>query len=539
MLSDTQTKSEQSAKPLGAVRNLIWPIHNHEHKKFIPMLMMFFFISFDYNILRTMKDTLVVTAKNSGAEVIPFIKVWAMFPGAVLMTFVFTWLSNRMSKERVFYLLMSFFLLYFALFVFYLFPNHESLHFNASAEYLREILPGGFKGMITMFQNWTFTLFYVMSELWGNIILIVLFWGFVNQITKLDEAKRFYGLFGLGANISGIISGQVSVYLSRKAFNPDLPFGNTPWEQSLFMLVALVLLGGIATLVLFYWINKNVLTDERFICTKTAREEKALKGKLSLKDSFAHLLKSPYLLYIAIIVIGYNITINLCEVLWKDQIRILYPSPSDYNLYTNQVSTWVGVIATISALFVSGNAIRRCGWTFTALITPFVLLITSVLFFGLLFSRSYLEMGHMMIMGMTPLSLIVFVGAFQNVLSRGAKYTVFDATKEMAFVPLSTECKIKGKAAIDGVCNRLGKSGGSVIHQGLLIIFSSFAITAPYVAGILLVIIGAWMGAVRLLGKSFAEITQNESEPADSTNEKAVSEDKPQPVIRRKPALST
>lgn len=108
--------------------------------------------------------------------------------------------------------------------------------------------------------------------------------------------------------------------------------------------------------------------------------------------------------------------------------------------------------------------------------------------------------------GMTPLALIVFTGSLQNILSRAAKYTVFDATKEMAFVPLSIESKIKGKAAIDGVCNRLGKSGGSMIHQSLLIVFSTFTATAPYVASVLFVIIAIWMFAIRLLGREFDQL---------------------------------
>lgn len=527
----------QKHPEFGTIRNLIWPIHSYEHKKFIPMLLMFFFISFNYNILRTMKDTLVITAKGSGAEVIPFIKVWAMFPGAILMTFIFTWLSNKLAKEKVFYLLMVVFLSYFALFVFYLFPNHQQLHFHDAAQTMLQHVRPGFKGLIVMFENWTFTLFYVMSELWGNIILIVLFWGFVNQITRLDEAKRFYGLFGLGANLSGIISGQVSVYLSRKPYDPSLPFGSTSWDQSLFMLVSLILICGVMTLILFYWVNKNVLQDPRFFCETSAREEKALRGKLSLKESFSHLFNSKYLLYVATIVIGYNIVINLVEVIWKHQIRELYPDSGDFNLYINQVSTWVGVLATFSALFISGNAIRRCGWTFTALITPMVLLITSVLFFTLFFSQNYLENAGILIYGMSPLALIVFVGSLQNILSRGAKYTVFDATKEMAFIPLSTQSKIKGKATIDGVCNRMGKSGGSVIHQGLLILLTSFAATAPYIAAILLLIIGGWIGAIRMLGKAFNNLTGEID--ITETDKEAESEAKPEGVVTNRPAFST
>src|SRR5262249_38706081 len=97
----------------GRIRSLIWPIHRSELNKLIPMLLIFFLITFNYNVLRTMKDTLVVTAASSGAEVIPFIKVWVMFPGAILMTFLFTRLTNRFSRTKVFYMMTSLFLVYF------------------------------------------------------------------------------------------------------------------------------------------------------------------------------------------------------------------------------------------------------------------------------------------------------------------------------------------------------------------------------------------------------------------------------------------
>lgn len=503
-------------QPFSPVRRFLWPIHRHEHKKFLAMLGMFFLMTFNYNVLRTLKETLVVTAQGAGAEVIPFIKVWAMFPMAVFMTFLFTWLSNRYTKERVFYIFMVLFLGYFALFVFYLFPNNESLHLHTTADWLQSHLPAGFKGFTMMLRHWTFTSFYVMSELWSNIIVFMLFWGFINQITKIEEAKRFYGLFGLGANLSGIFAGQISVYLSQISFNPNLPFGYTAWDQSLFMIMSLVLLCGVSAIVLFYWINKLLIKNPQDYCPESVKQEKAIQGKLSLRQSFAHLLKSPYLLYITLIVVTYNVSINLIEVLWKDQIHMLYPQANEYNLFINQVATWIGVVATVSAVFVSGNAIRYLGWTVTALITPVILFLTSVVFFGLLFGRDFLEHHNILVFGMAPLTLIVFTGALQNILCRSAKYTVFDATKEMAFVPLSSECKIKGKTVIDGVCNRLGKSGGSVIHQSLLITFSSFAISAPYVAGILCFILGTWAGAAHLLGKAFNILSNTTPSPAEA-----------------------
>src|ERR1700731_3685063 len=99
----TQGTPSTQPRPFGKFRDFFWPIHGYEHKKLIPMLALFFLISFVYNLLRCMKVTLVVTPEGSGAEVIPFLKVWAVLPGAILITYVYTQLSNRLSREKVFY----------------------------------------------------------------------------------------------------------------------------------------------------------------------------------------------------------------------------------------------------------------------------------------------------------------------------------------------------------------------------------------------------------------------------------------------------
>jgi len=485
-------------------RAFFWPVHRHELKKLLPMLLIFFLFYFDYNVLRNLKDTLVVTAKSSGAEVIPFIKVWMMFPGAILFTFFFTRLSNRFKFETVFYVMTSSFLAYYFIFAFFLYPARDHLHLDSFADKLEIWLPLGLKGFIAMLRNWTFTTFYVMSELWSNIILAMLFWGFANQVTKINEAKRFYGLFGIGANFSGVAAGQASAWLSESAFNPNLPFGSDAWEQTLVLLISSVLVTGVLAIFLFRWMNKNVLIQEK-VTPSTAEES---PSKFSVRDSIAYLMRSRYLVSIAVIVVTYNLVINLVEVVWKHEVKALYPNPGDFNWYMNQVTTFTGILATLSAFLISGNSVRKFGWTFTAMLTPVILLITSIGFFSFFFLKGYFSGMTLLIFGTTPLALAVFFGSAQNILSRAAKYTVFDATKEMAFVPLSNECKIKGKAVIDGVCSRLGKSGGSVIHQTLLLTFSTITASAPYVAGVLLAAIGLWIVATRVLGKQFSEITQ-------------------------------
>ena len=54
-----------------------------------------------------------------------------------------------------------------------------------------------------------------MAELWGSVVVSVLFWGFANQITTVEEAEQFYPLFGLGANVALIFSGRTVKIFSQ------------------------------------------------------------------------------------------------------------------------------------------------------------------------------------------------------------------------------------------------------------------------------------------------------------------------------------
>lgn len=510
--------SKEEPKPeFSKIRSFLWPVHSFELKKLIPMLLMAFFIGFAYNILRNMKDALVVTAAASGAEAIPFIKVWAMLPMAVLLTSIFVKLSHRYTTEQVFYIMTCIFLVFFFCFTFLLYPAQDYLHPHNVADYLQTTLPTGCMGLVAMFRYWTFTLFYAMSELWGTIMLSVLFWGFANEVTRVAEATRFYGLFGLGANFASIASGKVSCFLSDRSYDNTLP-GIDVWHQSLILLTICVLSSGILLMGVFRWLNVTIISKDKEHSHVHISPE---KPKGSIRENFAYLTKSKYLISIAVIVFAYNVFINLVEVIWKDQVKQLHPNPNEYNSYMGYITMITGIIATVMGLFLSGNLIRKFGWAKAAMFTPVVLLITSIGFFGFLLAPEDRMAAITTFLGISPLAMVVFFGSAQNCLSRASKYTVFDATKELSFIPLSRESRVKGKAAIDGVGSRLGKSGGSVIHQGLLMVFSTLIASAPYVASIILVVLLGWFTAIRSLGKQFTNLTASQAKDAAAANQAA------------------
>lgn len=489
-------------KVFGTIRAFLWPVHREELRKFIPMLLMSFLICFNYYVLRTTKESLIVTAPDSGAEAIPFLKVWAILPMAFLMTFIFTRFSNYLGRQKVFYAMMWFYVAFFAFFTLFLYPYRDSLHPHGFADWLQGLLPAGCRGFVAIIRYWTYTTYYVMAEMWSTMIMTVLFWGFANDVTPLKDAKRFYGLFGVGTNVSGILAGLVVPALSSHVFDASFPFGSTGWDQALTFINFIMIGSGLVCIGLYWWMNGNGAgyTEETLIAHKEA-------PKMGIRKNFAYLARSPYLTWIAVLVVTYNIVINLVEVVWKDQVKQLYPSAADYSSYMGGVTFWIGLIATVISLFISGNVMRRFSWTTSALISPLITLITGILFFASILMPNESLLSISALFTATPIMMAVFLGSLQNCLVRGTKYSLIDATKELAFIPLSQESKLKGKAAIDGVGSRIGKSGGSVVQQGLLIVFGSVMGTTPIVAIFFLIALGGWIGAVRILGKKFQQLT--------------------------------
>lgn len=498
-------------KPFGKFRSLFFPIHGRELSLFIPLTILMVLLCFNYTLLRNTKDALIVT--SSGAETIPFIKVWVMLPTALLLAIVFAKLVNLFGQERTFYLIISLFLLYYALFIFLFFPYRDLLHPHALADALEEKLPSGCYGLISVMRYWTFTSFYVMSELWSSMILTTLFWGFANEVTKLGQARRFYSVLASAGNIAALIAGWVCNLLIEYATASEVSISDEVMrERTLMLIICTVIIVGLCAMSIFFWMNRTALQGARYDEIHLNKKELQAKKKSSIRDSLFYISNSRYLLSIAVIVISYNLVINLAEILWKDKLSLLYPNFVDYQSYMNYVTIATSLFSTVTALFM-GQIISYLGWTKTALLTPIVMLITCFGFFGsLLFSDFILDI-LMMALGTTPLALAVFFGSVQNSLSRAAKYSVFDATKEMTFIPLAHEVKLKGKAAVDGVGSRLGKSGGSLIYQMLLFITADAVqyLTAG-VAVILFTAIVLWIIAVTNLGKRFKEVQEEHDE---------------------------
>lgn len=285
-------------------------------------------------------------------------------------------------------------------------------------------------------------------------------------------------LFGLFANVALIFSGQYVRWVSK--MRSTLAPGVDAWAVSLQYLMGAVVAGGGVILATYRHMQRNIVpTLEKNTngSAATAKVAKKKKPKMSMKESAQFLFSSKYIRDLALLVISYGMCINIVEVSWKSKLKQAFPNPNEYSAFMGNFSSATGLV-TLIMMLLGRTIFAKFGWRVAALVTPINLGVTGLLFFALnIFSDFFAPLTSKL--GTTPLMLAVIVGAAQNILSKSAKYSLFDPCKEMAYIPLDQESKTKGKAAIDVIGNPLGKSGGALIQQFLIFGLGSLSASTP------------------------------------------------------------
>jgi AAA family ATP:ADP antiporter len=477
-----------------------WPIEKQELSKFLYITLLMFCILGIQNLIRALKDSIVNTM--IGTETIAFLKFWGVLPSAFLVTMIYVKLVNTMKGENIFYLIMSIFLAFFALFAFYIFPNHIQLHLDA--EYTKLLVHNfpNLKWFILLLSHWSFSLFYIIAELWPNVVFALLFWQFVNNITTVEQSKRFYPLFGLLGQTGLFFSGKFLENLANlnqyvtKTFNLQQAASST----SIQIVLTLVIILGFGALITFWMLNHKILDHKQV----KQLQFTVKKQSMTVVESFKMVTASRYIRLIATLLICYGIAINLVEGPWKALATKLYDTPTKFAVFQG---TYLGYTGIFTVLFVvlGSNIVRRLGWFVAAIITPLMVLITGMLFFIV---SNFDGIAVLMVASFAltdPVLIAITIGAIQNVLSKSSKYTLFDSTKEMSYVPLNTELKTKGKAAADIIGTKLGKSCSALLQSLIFIILPSatYHSISIYLMVVFLVICVIWIWTVKELNKEY------------------------------------
>lgn len=241
------------------------------------------------------------------------------------------------------------------------------------------------------------------------------------------------------------------------------------------------------------------------------------------------------------------------DVAWKNQLRVVYPTPQAYQSVLANVSIATGLLTM--ALMLTGKFVFQFfGWTTAAIATPLVMFASGAAFFGLSLAAQFgwtvpgVATADLALLGVTA-------GIITQVFARSSKFSLFDPAKEMVrghgrwkegvrtwahgcwcgeprrvmvddapivhaphthtlrtimvqvYIEMDKEEKSKGKAAVDLLGSQVGKSGASWLTQALLLGMGSIAAAQPVLAVVYMVVIALWLRAV---GQLAGEIDEQE-----------------------------
>ena len=108
----------------------------------------------------------------------------------------------------------------------------------------------------------------------------------------------------------------------------------------------------------------------------------------------------------------------------------------------------------------------------------------------------------------SPVMLSVAIGSFGLMMSKSAKYCFFDPTKEQVYIPIDEDLRTNGKAAVDGVGARLGKSCGAWFTSSLIMVtgLDIMQLAIPLACGVVALSMTWFCAVIRLHRLYYAQL---------------------------------
>ncbi|MDD9950615.1 MAG: Npt1/Npt2 family nucleotide transporter, partial [Zetaproteobacteria bacterium] len=416
---------------------------------------------------------------------------------------LFTYLSHRLSFLKIVYIFLGLFLGYYLLFGMLLYPFTEYVCLTKLAEGLQNHLPSGFKGFCVCLKYWHISLFYICCEIWVTIILYILFWGFVNERVPFEIAGRWYPLLNFSGNFGSTLAGATGMWISKWSGDLGRSFGLSDDITMVSFATGICACSGLAMLPLYRHAYHSMPVIDPSKTNQSPPKQEDERVEIPFREALRTVVANRYVLFLLILVLAYNFIFNLTDVIWNQQVKDYFTGNiSQMNHFMSMITLLKGVFS-IGLALVAHLLIRHLGWRFAALITPMIILLTSIAFFPFVL-LSYDDSWNALkgFFGIEQILLVViWSGGLQNALARATKYSIYDSVREMAYVPMPHEARRKAKAILDGIGGRFGKAIGSIVFLILLQVHGSLQNSLASITVIAIFGTVFWVYAILRLSK--------------------------------------
>jgi AAA family ATP:ADP antiporter len=379
-----------------------------------------------YYVLRPVREEMGV---QGGVKNLPYLFT-ATFVSMLVVVPLFGWASARWPRAKLLPIVYGFFITHIIGFYFL-------FKFGVSPAQIAQV-------------------FFVWLSVF-NVFVVSVFWSFMSDIFRNDQAKRLYGVIAAGGSLGAIAGPTLTALLVV-----HIGIANLLLVSCFFLSMALLCI-----------VNLNHWALRAPHHSAAENRGDALGGGLlaGIKLAFS----SRYLLGVC----GYIMLLStLGTFLYLEQMRIIsvtIPSPIERTQLFARVDMGVNVLTLFVQFFVTAQLVLRFGVTFCLMLMPLV----SIVAFGAV--------------ALVP-TLAVIIGL--GVIRRAMEYAITRPSREVLFTVVSREERYKAKNVIDTVVNRGGDALSSWMNEGIKSLGAStahIALVAMPIAA-LWAVLGLWLG---------------------------------------------
>jgi AAA family ATP:ADP antiporter len=301
--------------------------------------------------------------------------------------------------------------------------------------------------------------FYVFISVL-NLFLISMFWSFLLELFDRDQSKRLFGVIAAGGSAGAFAAPLLITDLTVKYIG----LSGVLFASAALFVAAIVC----QRLLLRIWSDRPQATS--------AADDKPIGGNLFAGVPLV--LKSPYLLGIALFIVGISAANT---ILYFEQQRVvteLYPNAADGALRAQAFARFDWIVQGLTVLtqiFLTGQIAKRLGVTALLTILPLAMVF-----------------GFLVLVGSTSYALFASIFIFRRV----GEYAFVRPGREMLWSPLDKETKYKAKNTVDVPIYRAADYVGAqanVALEGLGMAASGIMVVGAALAA-LWGVVGWWLG---------------------------------------------
>lgn len=309
---------------------------------------------------------------------------------------------------------------------------------------------------------------YVWKDIYV-VFLVEMFWIYANSSFSTERARWIYGAF--------LVSGTLGSMAGEWGLGPL-----TDWLGTRNVLWLVFPLLGVAAGGFWALARRGVGAQvaERYL-------QQSGGGAEQLLDGFKVLGRSRYVLLLLALIGISQVVITLIDYQYSLALQASYPEEDAYTTVSGQVYGSISLVSLVLQA-LTGPVLKLLG-------VPRVL--------GMI---PLLLGGAVAVFAVSPRFLSM---AAAKVASKAFDYSLFRASKEMLYIPLTWEEKNQGKALVDILGYRVAKGATSGLLLGLRALGAG-----GWVSWLTLGLLGAWLGVVSLLARAYHRRQKEEAQQA-------------------------